>query len=254
MTVSRARQLQAPLLTIRPPVERHSPLLTFLPFAGGNAWAVGDFEAAVPASAGIAAMQYPGRGPRSSHQPASSVEELASQLAPELASREPVALFGHSFGALVAFELARLLEGTGTPAAVLVASAAPAPGHSRDRTSHLLDDDGMVELLRSRGGTLPELLESPELLEMMIPVIRSDFALGNAYVSTARLQDTPIFAFGGRDDAAVPAEGLWHWADRTERWGGSDLFDGGHFYYRQHPEPVRQRLAAIFELRERNDG
>lgn len=248
-----AQRKQAPLLTIRPPAGPRGPWLAFLPFAGGNAWSAGDLQAAVPASAGIAAMQYPGRGPRFSESPASSVQELATQVLPELASRQPLVLFGHSFGALIAFELALLLEDLATPATALVVSAASAPGHSRDRNSHLLDDDGMVELLRSRGGTLPELLDSPELLELMIPVIRSDFALGNAYAPTARLLATPIFAFGGRDDSAVPAEGLRRWADRTERWGGSGQFDGGHFYYLQYPEPMRQRLAAIFEPRERND-
>jgi medium-chain acyl-[acyl-carrier-protein] hydrolase len=162
---------------------------------------------------------------------AALIEAAATALLPFL--DRPFAFFGHSMGALVAFELASYLTvAYGRQAEHLVVAGARAP-HLPDRFGplHTLPAAALREELRRYGGTPQVVLDSPELLQLLLPALRADFAVCDTYAYTPRpALACPITAFGGRDDGRVACAELGAWRGHTnsafEKW----LLPGGHFF------------------------
>ncbi|KOY55767.1 hypothetical protein ADK59_23385 [Streptomyces sp. XY332] len=222
------------------------PLLC-LPHAGGGATAYRTWPDALTPYARAVPVQLPGREDRFGEPPVRSAALLAAQLADAVGShpvtRDGCALFGHSMGALLAFELAHELIARGRPPVHVFVSAYRAPQlPRRTRDVHLRDDASLREFLAELEGTQVELLAHPELLEVLLPVIRADFELCETYRYRPRRRlDVPVTALGGRHDAGVPPEDLDAWADVSGERFAVELFDGGHFY-------LRQRQAAVLSV------
>jgi medium-chain acyl-[acyl-carrier-protein] hydrolase len=164
----------------------------------------------------------------------------------------PYAFFGHSMGALVAFELARKMRREGLPApAYLFVSAHRAPQlPNPDPTKHLLPDDELVAHLRDLEGTPPEVLAHPELLDMVLPTLRADLTLLNTYDYVAEPPlTTPILALGGIGDKIVGRPQLAAWREVTAGAFAVQQFPGGHFYlHKVHPmlmQVLRRTLATL---------
>jgi medium-chain acyl-[acyl-carrier-protein] hydrolase len=183
----------------------------------------------------VVPVHLPGRGNRFT-EPALTrsdalVEQLASELEPFL--DVPFAFFGHSMGAMLAFELARRLRAGGGPLPEhLLVSGRRAPQRPRDkRELHSLPEDEFREELRSLNGTPDELLEHPELMELFSPILRADFELCETYAfhEDAPL-DVPISAFGGLEDKDVSREDLTAWKEHTRGPFRLRMFPGGHFF------------------------
>ncbi|WP_055524416.1 alpha/beta fold hydrolase [Streptomyces graminilatus] len=224
------------------------PVALVFPFAGGSAHSVREWGERLPGFRTIA-VQYPGHGGRTGEPFAESVEELAATLVKEYLAEftePPRLLLGHSMGSLVALEAALVLEQHGTPADVLVVSAAGPPGtraggdgplseNSHGSPLHLLDDEVLAASLVAAGGLPAETLNEPELLALALPVVRHDFRLGWDYASPSagRTVSCPLVAVGGAADAAVPAEVLRAWAPLTTGTFTTRTWPGGHFYYRE---------------------
>ncbi|THA28003.1 thioesterase [Streptomyces sp. A1277] len=234
----------------------HRLSLLVLPHAGGNAHAYGGWRQHLPADVRLLIGQYPGRGARYCEDLPESVDDLAQPVVESLpADTGELVVFGHSMGSLVAFEVARALRAAGRTPRGLIASACRAPVLPNQCPVHpeRLDDDQLVAAIKERGGTDDGILDDPELREIVLPSIRADFAIDDAYRCTApdaRL-DCPVTVFGGAADTIVPADMLAGWSQVTGDEVVPQVLPGDHFYFQQDLPGFFARLNPVLDaLRE----
>lgn len=244
----------------RPAVPRAT--LVLLPHAGGSAQGYGDWAHWFPMDVRVVAAQYPGRGPRYGEPPAIRIEDLAEPLTDVLCGLDgPLHVFGHSLGALLGFEVCWRLELCGRPPAAFYPSAASAPHVHRPgpRDPGDLNDAALLGELKERGGMPADVLEHPDVLDLVIESCRTDMAITHHYRYGAerRLLDCPVIAFGGLTDAAVPCEDVGRWPEVSTGPSEVHLLSGGHFYLHDHmatvTATVRDRLRAATDVGERPD-
>jgi medium-chain acyl-[acyl-carrier-protein] hydrolase len=218
------------------------------PYAGGAAMIYRQWPQLLPPSVEALPLQLPGRGSRMLEplitDSAVLVEQAAEAMRPLL--DRPFALFGHSMGALICYELARHLRRTGAPEPMhLFVSGRRAPHvPNHDEPRYTLSDSDLIDQLRRLKGTPPELLQDPEVMQLMLPLVRADFQINENYRYTVEPPlRCPISAYGGLQDREVPRDELAAWAEHTT--GGFDLrmFDGGHFFLHEM-EPVLIQTVA----------
>lgn len=232
---------------VRPrPHPRPALRLFCLPYAGGGAPIFHSWAAALPAGIELCPVQYPGRGSRLAEPPHRTIASLAQALLPALRPLldRPFALFGHSMGALLGFELARMLHHEGRSPAQLFVSAHRAPQlPDTEEPLHALPEPELIEQLRKLNGTPPEILAHAELLELMLPVLRADFAACETYAyAPGPPLACPLTAFGGLRDPHVPREALAAWQTQTSGPFALRMFPGDHFFLSSDQQ---QLLAAI---------
>ncbi|MER8041393.1 alpha/beta fold hydrolase [Streptomyces sp. NPDC094032] len=230
----------------------HRLSLLVLPHAGGNAHAYSAWREQLPADVRLLVGQYPGRGARYCEDLPGSVDDLALPVVDALpGDTGPLVVLGHSMGSLVAFEVVRALQAAGRTPLGLVASACRAPVLPNQAPVHpeRLDDDELVASIKERGGTDDGILDDPELREIVLPSIRADFAIDDAYQCTApdvRL-DCPVAVFGGDVDPIVPVGLLDGWA----LVAGNDVvpvvLPGDHFYFQQDLAGFFARLNPVLD-------
>lgn len=168
--------------------------------------------------------------------PCSSVDALIDDLVQGVlpALDGPYALFGHSLGGLLAFELARRLEHAHgrTPQQLFVSGHEAPDLPSEPDRDHLLPDDVFRVRLRELSGTPQEVLDNDDLMELLIPVLRADFAASNTYrLGTPWLRlSCPLTVFGGLDDPEAPPHTLRAWQQRTTGSFRLRLLPGHHFF------------------------
>ncbi|HEX3784968.1 MAG TPA: alpha/beta fold hydrolase [Pseudonocardiaceae bacterium] len=220
-----------------------------LPHAGGSASNYFAFSAAVGEVAEVFAVQYPGRQDRWQDKPLADLRELAAPIADALAAwgERPLALFGHSMGSALAFELTRSLEQRGIEPLHLFASGGRAPALPRDEKIHLLDDEGLITEMKALGGTDPRLFDEPDLLEMVLPAVRADYTAIETYLAepgaTVR---APITVLTGEADPRTTVEQAKGWQQHTTGEFDLRVFPGGHFFlYDQVPEIARTVLDRL---------
>ncbi len=192
-------------------------------------------------------LQLPGRGRRFAEPHVTNLGELVSSLTAEAAPHPPFAFFGHSLGALVAFETARSLRARGLTQPVRIfASALPAPDipYQKQPLKELSDDDLVASVAAQYGDTFGAVGDDPELLASSVASFRSDFGMIEAYQYAAeRPLDAAITAFGGVDDDIDTAE-LAAWRRHSATAFDLRTFSGGHFYFRDHREQVLASVRA----------
>jgi medium-chain acyl-[acyl-carrier-protein] hydrolase len=220
--------------------------LVCFPFAGGTAQS---FRAWVRTPGiEVVAVEYPGRGTRWGEPPPESLGALVGRLAGELPGlwTGGFAFWGHSFGAGVAFELARLLRARGGPLPCRLFVSGARPPHLPSREPiHALADVEFLRELRGFGGMPPEVLAHEELLELMLPILRSDFRLyeRHDYRDEPALP-IPISAVGGLADVEVPVDEVLEWQRHTSRSFRPRFLPGGHFFAWETPDRVADLLRA----------
>ncbi|QJC51351.1 thioesterase [Paenibacillus albicereus] len=226
--------------------------LLCLPYAGRSAQAYRRWASAAPAGLELVPLEPAGRGSRMGEPFYRSVQEAADDLlreALELREGGRYALFGHSMGALIAYELAvRLQRRGGLQPEALFLSAKDAPHVPRkEEPIHGLPDEAFAERVRALGGSPDELFGHPELLRLFLPVLRADFRLVETYRQdeAAPLQ-TPAVVLNGREDATLSAD-----PEQWRRWFAADCryewFDGGHFYAQDRYPELLRRIGRILE-------
>ena len=223
-----------------------------LPYAGTSASVFRTWSDGLPVDVEVCPVQLPGRGTRLMEtpftQPASLVQALAQALVPLL--DKPFAFFGHSLGALVGFELARQLRRqTGVQPVRLFVSADRAPQVShRDRPIHALPEGEFLVELRRLNGIPGKVLEEAELMQMILPILRADFAVYETYIyATEPPLNCPISTFGGLRDHRVSRGDLEAWRDQTSGSFSLRMFPGDHFFWNTTQPLLLQILSQ--ELR-----
>lgn len=223
-----------------------APLLLFcLPYAGGGASIYRTWAAAAPPGLTVCPVQLPGREQRLRDAPFRDLTSLVSALDEALRPHldRPFAVFGHSMGALIAYEWARRLA-TGPSSALLqhlFVSGRPAPARGSTRPPvHALPEPEFLAELRRLRGTPDAVLAHQELLQLLLPTLRADFQVVETYrwAPGPRLT-VPVTAFGGTHDD-VSADDLQAWREVTESGFECQLLAGDHFFLHD----ARERLLA----------
>ncbi|NRQ32611.1 lantibiotic dehydratase [Nonomuraea sp. NN258] len=219
--------------------------LLCLPYAGAGAAAFRGWSAAAGPDVEVLAAVLPGRESRIMESAAFELGELADAVA-ALADR-PYAIYGHSMGGRVGFELVRELRRRGAPLPVGLYLGGCRPPGQADPLAGLsaVSDDTLLARLSELGGMPEELLAEPELLALVLPALRADFGWLDAYrYHPGEPLPVPITAFAGETDAAVPAEAMRHWAAHTSAAFDLHVEPGGHFFLHDSKDRILDAVRA----------
>lgn len=211
--------------------------LVCLPHAGAGAASFARWPALFTPPVGVVRAQLPGREDCASERPLDTVAAAVALLLPEIQTLPRVALYGHSMGAVIAFELARALTAAGRPPRHLFVSGRRAPHRpARHGGVHRLPDDEFAEAL---GGAV---IGPPRFLRYALALTRADLTLSEEYAGCAapRLA-LPVTVFHGRQDPIVALDEVRAWAEVTTGTFALHLFDGEHLFH----QPRRAELAAL---------
>jgi medium-chain acyl-[acyl-carrier-protein] hydrolase len=223
------------------------------PYAGAGPGIFQSWPQDLPDGVEVAALLLPGRERRlrepAFHRMEPLVEALALALQPYL--DRPFAFFGHSMGALTCYELACRLEGQGgpQPTALFLSGRRSPSAAPKSRPMHNLSDAELQQELRRIGGTPPEIFQYEELLRLLLPTLRADFAVVETYAPTPRPPlRCPIRAFGGWEDSLASREDLSCWRDYTQADFRLHMFAGGHFFIQTAATRFLEALRHELEL------
>lgn len=219
------------------------------PYAGGGASVFHTWPEKLP-TVEICAVHLPGRGNRLRESPFTKlpalVQTLTEALLPHLTT--PFAFFGHSMGALIGFELARQLRRQHGPSPVhLFVSGHGAPQiPPPEPPFHALPEPQFIAELQRLNGTPQEVLEHPELMQLLVPTLRADFAVCETYTYTTDVPiDCSISAFGGLQDRKVSRERLEAWRDQSRASFNLCMFPGDHFFLHAAEPLVLETIAQL---------
>lgn len=224
--------------------------LVALPHAGGSATYFHPLSAALGPEVETLAVQYPGRQDRRHEAPVQDIGVLADRVAEELLpyADRPLALFGHSMGSTIAFEVARRLERDGTAPVALIASGRRAPRTDRREGIHRLDDAAILAEVRLLGGTDEAMLKDEELVQLTLTVLRNDYQAVESYrCEPGAMLACPVTVLVGDSDPRVSIEEARAWGEHTTGGFCLHVFSGGHFYLADHQKAVTERLRAVLE-------
>ncbi|WP_424214046.1 thioesterase II family protein [Streptomyces sp. BI20] len=246
------------------PPEGGTTLLCF-PHAGGAAATYFPYARLLAPTAGVYGVQYPGRHDRGHEPLVDDLTELADLITTAVRAEPSLAgpaggrlvLFGHSMGALVAYEVARRLEaapGPGPRPARLIVSGARAPDLPRlGPPVHGLPDEALITHLQRLDGTSAEVLADSELVRMVLPTLRADYKAVESYRGPAPTAGgaltCPISVFTGTEDPHVDTAGAARWAEFAPGASAAPAFDlepfpGGHFFVNARREAVADALST----------
>lgn len=229
-----------------------------LPYAGGGASLFRSWADELPGDVEVLPIQLPGRESRLLEPPFTQIMPLVGTLTHVLHPYldMPFAVFGHSMGALISFELVRQLRMRyGLTPELLFVAGCTAPDRPRPKLPGTRDSvSGMAETLRYLQGTPNGVLQNPELLQLMLPGVRADLDLCEAYTySAAQPLDCPIFAFGGDQDPLVSWNDLFAWRKHTCATFSLKLVPGDHFFPRSAQSLLLQTISRdLMERLERD--
>lgn len=209
-----------------------------LPQAGGSAASFAPWRLTPPPGVELATVELPGRGVRSAEQLPATIGELADAVIDGISDEFdlPYALFGHSFGALLGYEIAVRIARRGlTPPRALLVSASRAPHTPVRKRISDLDDAGLLAWLDGFGGFPPELARYPAYLKYALGAVRRDLALTESYLGAGPVRvDCPLHVFGGADDPLVSGAQLERWRDCAAAGSTVRVLPGGHDYLFTH--------------------
>ena len=229
-------------------------LLFCFPYAGGSPYVFRNWKTRLQPEIATIALQAPGRAMRIAEIPHDSIGEIVAEIMrsfPTLEDR-PFAFYGHSLGALIAFELARQLrrEDRPQPCHLFVGGARPPHIGPILPRLHGLQEQAFLNGLQARYSGLPTaILDNPEALALFLPALRADFA---AYESHAYRTESPlacpISGFAGERDALVPAGTVAGWEMHTSAAFDLQVLRGGHFFledsWEQLTDSIKRELMA----------
>lgn len=231
-----------------------SASLFCFPYSGGSGEIFKAWPEWLPGSVEVYGVQYPGRGSRFVEPLMTNIHRmldvLEGNIMPYLG--RPFAFFGHSLGARLAFELCVRLEGRGVAPTQLFLSGRNPPHAEIRRDFHKLPDAEFRANLARMNGTPAELLANPELMDLVVPIIRADFALSETDLCQAVAPvSCPLIAFGGEDDEDVPPSAIQGWGRYTESTFEWSILPGDHFFLIQSQAALLKAMASHLAVLER---
>lgn len=219
----------------------------FFPYAGASASVYERWKNLLPPSIQLVNVELPGRGRRFGEPLLTSVEEMVENvqhiLLPHL-DGSPYALFGHSLGSIIAFEMSRRLCSKGYPPPVhLFVSGRAAPHAIENENMHLLANEQFLAKIQVLGGTPPQFFENEQLLSLFLPILKSDYMASETYrfnEEQGRLScDITVFS-GLQDGDYDPME----WSKHTSGSCEAFSFEGGHFFIHEHAEQMAEAIHS----------
>ncbi|MDT0453782.1 thioesterase domain-containing protein [Streptomyces hesseae] len=239
------------------PVIRPRPLsdpavrLFLLHHAGGSHLLYRGWAQHFPQSWELCLLEAPGRGHLQALPLIDDCDRLVDYFHTAVAPLldRPSGFFGHSMGALIAYQLTRRLHHEGDPLPTWLgvsAYGAPRGEASADGRPHLMSDDELRGWLRSVGGSPPQLLDNDDVWRKFAPVFRSDFKLVNTWASPRDPEPLPIplSVFGGHRDRLIGEDRLLSWRSFTTHFRGLEMYEGDHFYLMNHQQPLADAITA----------
>jgi medium-chain acyl-[acyl-carrier-protein] hydrolase len=243
--------MSTPWLVNWKPNRRASVRLFCFPYGGGGDSIFRSWQQSLSDAIEVCPVQLPGRGSRTTEPPCTDINQLVRLAAQALAPHwdKPFALFGHSMGALIAFELSRHLrrEYNAQPVHLFVSGRCSPQTRSEPLDPKLFDSE-YAAMLRYCNGTPEEALENPELMELVLPVLRADLALCNSYVYVPKPPFSfSITAFGGLDDHGIPRRCMDGWREHTTGSFVLRMFPGDHFFLNTSRLPLLEAISKELE-------
>lgn len=224
--------------------------LFLFPYAGGGPAVFNNWTSEFPGSIEVCIAHYPGRGSRHHEPPISQITILAERyaLAIQPLLDKPFVFFGHSLGGLIAFELARQMRQQKLSQPLLLFISACGAPHLPDPNPpiHGYSDAEFMRALQQLNGVPPALLGQPNMIQLLLPMLRTDFEAIECYRHNPAESplSIPIIAFAGADDPRVGQERIEGWALHTDAGFQSQYFPGDHFFMNTGRESVISAIAA----------
>ncbi|MEU9986837.1 alpha/beta fold hydrolase [Streptomyces sp. NPDC048045] len=222
--------------------------LVCFPHAGGTAQLFHGWPARLPLGVEILAVRYPGRQDRLAERCVEDMAEMADAVTEALLAYtdRPLALFGHSMGSAIAYEVAVRLEARGVRPERLYVSGRAAPHRARPADGRAGDDAELIATVRGLGDYHSEVYDIPELRELLLPALRADYRLIETYRPARPVPlRTPVTAYTGLADTHCPVEDVRAWSELTGP-GCFTLrtFPGDHFYLVPHEAELVRDISS----------
>lgn len=225
--------------------------ILFFPYACGGASIYRTWSQFFPSEIEVIPVQLPGRENRISEKPYSSLTELTDHLFESFKPLydKPIALFGHSMGSLISYELSKRMQQSGIIPVHLFVSAHGAPDKSRhDTNDHLLSNDELINKLRKLSFTPEPVLQNKDLMQLLLPMIRADFALIETYqFKDGPLLECPLTIFGGTNDKEVSLSELDDWKYHTNDDFSKEIISGDHFFIHENASYIASAMMKKFD-------
>ncbi|WP_025847247.1 thioesterase II family protein [Paenibacillus ehimensis] len=230
-----------------------------IPYAGGSGHAIyGRWAEELDPRIQLHPLELAGHGRRMGQtldaSVATAVADMLRTLRPRIAFR-PYAIYGHSMGTVLAYELAAAIREAGLPEPVALFQSGRLPPHHAylNNEMHLLPDEVFLDKIKRLGGTPPELFESKELVRLFLPILRNDYRMIEQYrckLPHARFDANVVFLYSD-DDPLVTKPYIYDWEQYTASSFEVHAFRGGHFFLNEHWQDIcrviNRKLSPVLE-------
>lgn len=223
------------------------------PYAGGRTLIYRTWSNHLSENVEVCAIELPGRGTLLKEAPFTRIEPLVETIAQNILPKldKPFALFGHSMGALVSFELAHFLRKKYAlnPVHLFVSGRHAPQNVSAKPPIYSLPEPEFLAELHRLNGTSKEILENRELMELLLPILRADFEVIETYTyQPLPPLECPITAFGGLSDTEANIDQLQGWAKQTNSTFLLKMFQGDHFFIHSAQSELLEYLNQFFRF------
>lgn len=251
LTSKLAGETPASPLTRPRPLSEPAARLFMFHHAGGSHLLYRGWAEHFPEDWELCLLEAPGRGHLQALPLIDDCDRLVDHFHTAIAPLldRPFGFFGHSMGALIAYQLTRRLLRQGDPLPTwlgMSAYGAPRGEADADGRPHLMSDDELRRWLRSVGGSPPQLLDNDAVWHKFAPVFRSDFKLVDTWAPPRNPEPLPVplSVFGGRRDKLIGEDRLLAWRAFTTHFRGLERYEGDHFYLMNHQQPLAVAITA----------